>query len=75
MCVNVNNGERPVFGETAKTTTRRVRPAALFWLCCHSVFAIISNNNKVILTPYFLEYMHFITSKMLYAHTDHKENS
>ena len=24
MYVNVNNGERPDFGETAKTTTRRV---------------------------------------------------
>ena len=70
MYVDVNNAERPDFGETAKTTTRRVLQRYFDYV------DILYLHNKVILTPYFLEYyMHFTISKMLYAHTNNKENS
>ena len=49
MYVNVNNGERPDFGETAKTTTCRVLEGYFDYV------DILYLNNKVILTPYFLE--------------------
>ena len=57
MYVNVNNGERPDFGETAKTTTRRVLQRNFDYV------DILYLHNKVNSTPYFkiihaLCYMH-----------------
>ena len=74
MYVNVNNGERPDFGETAKTKTRTVMQRYFDYvdiLYLQYFLPITHLFNSI-----FLEYyMHFITSKMLYAHTNHKENS
>ena len=70
MYVNVNNGERPDIGETTKTPTRRVVQRYFDYLDILYLQKYLPIT-KLFYSIFLEEYMHFITSKLLYAHTKH----